>query len=132
MEITGRNRMPVEAKAKWVAALRSGQYKQAKGILYNASTDGYCCLGVLQHCLTGEVELRPGDDTYSSGNLIGDLPSNEWLEKHNIEFSAKGAVVSKPIFKINKAYISANELNDCLHYSFDRIADIVEEQVETF
>jgi hypothetical protein len=130
MEITGHNRMPVEAKAKWVAALRSGQYKQAKGTLYDASTDGYCCLGVLQHCLTGEVERRPDD--YSSSKLIGDLPSNEWVEKHNIQFFAKGKLVSKPVFKINNAYISASELNDSLGYSFDRIADIVEEQVETF
>ena len=33
-----------EFKAKWVAALRSGEYKQAKGRLQE---DGaYCCLGV--------------------------------------------------------------------------------------
>lgn len=31
---------------KWVNALRSGKYKQAKGTLYDEETDGYCCLGV--------------------------------------------------------------------------------------
>ena len=32
-------------KEKWVKALRSGRYKQAKECLYNGG--GYCCLGVL-------------------------------------------------------------------------------------
>jgi hypothetical protein len=32
-------------KEKWVAALRSGEYKQTKGYLRNKK--GYCCLGVL-------------------------------------------------------------------------------------
>lgn len=31
---------------KWVEALRSGEYKQCKGTLHNASTGGFCCLGV--------------------------------------------------------------------------------------
>jgi hypothetical protein len=34
-----------EVKAKWVAALRSGQYEQGKSVL--RSGDRYCCLGVL-------------------------------------------------------------------------------------
>lgn len=34
-----------EWKAKWVAALRSGEYKQISGQLRNAA--GHCCLGVL-------------------------------------------------------------------------------------
>ena len=29
---------------KWVKALRSGKYQQARGVLYDG--DGYCCLGV--------------------------------------------------------------------------------------
>jgi hypothetical protein len=32
-------------KAKWVAALRSGEYKQTTGQL--KKTEGHCCLGVL-------------------------------------------------------------------------------------
>lgn len=34
-----------ERKAAWVAALRSGEYKQAKGAL--RKRDAFCCLGVL-------------------------------------------------------------------------------------
>lgn len=34
----------LELRQKWLAALRSGKYEQAKGYLYNGT--GYCCLGV--------------------------------------------------------------------------------------
>jgi hypothetical protein len=35
-----------EFKAKWVAALRSGEYKQGSGTMYNPDADCFCCLGV--------------------------------------------------------------------------------------
>lgn len=35
----------VETLKAWVKALRSGEYRQAKG--YLKSNEGYCCLGVL-------------------------------------------------------------------------------------
>jgi hypothetical protein len=38
--------MNKEYKQKWVEALRSGEYKQGKGVLRSKS-DEYCCLGVL-------------------------------------------------------------------------------------
>jgi hypothetical protein len=41
---------------------------------------GYCCLGVLEHCLTGEVEM---DDNGGSRGL----PSTEWLAKQGILFA---------------------------------------------
>lgn len=37
--------MNQEIKAKWVAALRSGEYEQGRNYLKGA--EGYCCLGVL-------------------------------------------------------------------------------------
>lgn len=41
--------MDKELKDKWVAALRSGEYKQTKGKFHDTTreTGGYCCLGVL-------------------------------------------------------------------------------------
>ena len=38
-------------KKKWVAALRSGKYKQGKEVLRDG--DRYCCLGVLCEVETG-------------------------------------------------------------------------------
>lgn len=46
--------MDQELKAKWVEALRSGEYKQCKGTLFDGVA--YCCLGVL--C---KVAGRDGD-----------------------------------------------------------------------
>lgn len=37
--------MNQEIKAQWVAALRSGEYKQGTGVLQ--CDDEYCCLGIL-------------------------------------------------------------------------------------
>ena len=39
--------MDQELKAKWVDALRSGEYKQGKERLHNLGDNSYCCLGVL-------------------------------------------------------------------------------------
>ena len=39
-------KMNPEVKAKWVEALRSGEYRQTKGYLHR-NGGGFCCLGVL-------------------------------------------------------------------------------------
>jgi hypothetical protein len=43
--------MDKEIKEKWLKALRSGEYKQGRNLLYQSKIDGteerYCCLGVL-------------------------------------------------------------------------------------
>lgn len=44
--------MKARVKKLWVAALRSGKFKQAKGQLVeikNGNVKGFCCLGVLCH-----------------------------------------------------------------------------------
>lgn len=45
-------KLDAELKAKWVAALRSGQYQQARGSI--GSGDRLCCLGVLAVCVNGQ------------------------------------------------------------------------------
>lgn len=48
-----------EDKEKWIAALESGEYSQAVHTLHDPNTGGFCCLGVLEHCLmNGKVESR--------------------------------------------------------------------------
>jgi len=41
-----KEKLPKEFKEKWVAALRSGDYEQGAGYLYESSSDTYCCIGV--------------------------------------------------------------------------------------
>jgi hypothetical protein len=78
------NIMPQESKDKWVAALRSGDYKQGVGCLYTKTDNAYCCLGVLQHCLTGEVEVEM-ENNYDNTSAV--VPTAAWLDSHNIKFS---------------------------------------------
>ncbi len=44
MRVTKKQRE--QLRKNWVKALRSGKYKQTKGVLCNARTGGHCCLGV--------------------------------------------------------------------------------------
>lgn len=39
-------KLPEDFKQRWIAALRSGEYKQGKVFLYTESTDCYCVMGV--------------------------------------------------------------------------------------
>lgn len=54
-----------ELKTKWVEALRSGEYQQLQGALYDGK-NSYCCLGVLQRVRGTEVPTahtdKDGDD----------------------------------------------------------------------
>jgi hypothetical protein len=55
--------MDPDIKAKWLEALRSGEYKQATQVLQNRR--GYCCLGVLCRAVGAEFqELHSDDDRY--------------------------------------------------------------------
>ncbi|UQD69243.1 hypothetical protein JEY40_24825 [Bradyrhizobium japonicum] len=49
--------MDANLKAKWVEALRSGEYKQIPMELHDRE-GGYCCLGVL--CTVAQIDM---DDT---------------------------------------------------------------------
>jgi len=46
--------MTPDLKAKWVAALRSGEFKQGQGVLWDG-IDRFCCLGVL--CKVAEIPI---------------------------------------------------------------------------
>lgn len=65
--------MRKEDKARWVAALRSGNYHQCEGTLTDGK--GYCCLGVMEKVLgTGQVE-----EDFS-------LPSPQWCVNNHVQF----------------------------------------------
>ena len=51
--------MDDELKAKWVAALRGGEFKQGQSMLHDPGDDSYCCLGVL--CKVVGAKFGPSD-----------------------------------------------------------------------
>jgi hypothetical protein len=56
--------MDPDIKAKWLEALRSGKYQQAREKLYDRGS--YCCLGVLCRAIGAEFQEfnEPDDDRY--------------------------------------------------------------------
>lgn len=111
--------MDTELKAKWVAALRSGEYQQARGTLFDG--EGYCCLGVL--CKVAGLPIRP-----DGGGVLG----------HGIEDASFSSY--EPIFKLVGGYKNSHPLsirNDGardlavqLHpHSFAEIADYIEQNL---
>jgi hypothetical protein len=49
-----------EFKAQWIAALRSGEYKQGHCKMYNPTDSSYCCLGVAYQLGTGSIPPEYG------------------------------------------------------------------------
>lgn len=72
------NKLPEDFKQKWVAALRSGEYKQGKYVLYCRAIDSFCCIGVagkIKGVSLEEMEGKsnPGSDkVYKSCINLGD------------------------------------------------------------
>ncbi|WP_441235620.1 hypothetical protein [Bradyrhizobium sp. 930_D9_N1_4] len=107
--------MDANLKAKWVEALRSGEYKQAR----NALRDGnrYCCLGVL--CKVAGLPIRNdglgveghgvgGKSSYSSYEPIFNLVGG-FDQSHPLSMRNDGAGNFKPhTFKQIADYIEAN------------------------
>lgn len=97
--------MKKEIADRWVAALRSGKYKQGKGELHDKVNNTYCCLGVL--C---EIE--------------GIKSSLDYLieSKENPLISDSGYIQSLdyPLSTLNDGYESDESL------TFDEIADVIQ------
>ena len=111
--------MPAAYLKKWLEGLRSGKYKRGQRTL--KTHDGkYCCLGVLQQVVDGDVER------FDSGVTKG-LPSLEWLKKHNIKFfSTVGDEYTPSVPYLPKLGTTASLANDRLCCSFKQIADAIE------
>lgn len=54
--------MDAQVKAKWIAALKSGNYKQGKGVLADPKRGEHCCLGVLCELAAAEGLIRKAND----------------------------------------------------------------------
>jgi len=123
-----RSKLKPAIKKRWVAALRSGRYKQTRNHLFDrkGGKPGYCCLGVLAHeefdgwwkpdpWLKKEWLLEgwddgddPNEDDVSDWD--GDLPAN-WSSKIGLPQAVQAALV---------------RCNDEGRLSFKQIADVIQ------
>lgn len=115
-------------KRRWVAALRSGKYKQTIWLLFDSENNGFCCLGVM--CALRGAKL----DELDQVGLPGELPNfNELFNidsEHTEFFSEAGGRAWQVPYCGEMVYLS--ELNDDQRLSFKQIANIIERSVDTY
>jgi len=130
--------MPADLADNWLAALRSGGYKQGRCRLMTEELNGdkrYCCLGVLQMVADGAVELDL-EFTYASRALY--VPTKEWLRAHNVCFLGyrhdengdRNLTLDCHIPHIPSDDHSLAYINDNSRKSFVEIADLIEQHLE--
>lgn len=102
---------------KWIAALRSGEYKQYIGALQTSK--GYCCLGVACRALIPKSKLYLYTEEHEKESFLeGILPEQQpnapkWLKYINDDF-----------YSITRKKLTV--LNDEKKLTFDEIADLLE------
>ena len=110
-------------KEKWVKALRSGEYHQGDGQLYNSAENTYCCLGILELVCGTPLEVMDdggtGDKCYSSD--LGDLANAPTEFRKAI--GAGGYKTPAGIL----AEMNDGNAGDGKQYSFEEIALYIEE-----
>jgi len=100
--------MKKEIADKWIAALRSGEYKQGMGALHDTSNDSYCCLGVLCKVMDSPIE---------QGQSFLSLEAQKQADMRTGHGDFHGST-------------SLVNLNDGGEASFDDIANIIEKEWE--
>jgi len=112
--------MPKAVADKWLAALRSDEYRQVTGRL--EKNGGFCCLGVLQHCLDGEVE-KHGD------GLSETLPTSTWLFQKGIHFYDEAELEHDTPYILD-CDETIDLVNDSREKTFLEISDLIETELE--
>lgn len=113
--------MNQEAKKPWLAALRSGKYRQTTESLNDEN--GYCCLGVLCEVAIEnglKINKETNDRSYeTSYDGYVDFPPP-------IVWTWAGLVGNNPYIESKGNYLA--DLNDA-GLSFDEIADLIEKEL---
>jgi hypothetical protein len=126
-------------KEAWVAALRSGDYKQTKYELQDK--DGFCCLGVLcdvyakqnpngQWCAPearGDREFTNGDET--TGNVLPKFVVAWAFQDPTTQLGGGGMLPNRVDVGDGVEFTALYELNDTANYDFEQIADVIVEQL---
>jgi hypothetical protein len=112
------NIMNPEVKAAWVAALRSGEYKQGYMKLYNQKEQTYCCLGVLCQLYANEKGIAFGEVTEPWSVAL--TPSvRDWAGLRSVN----------PYIRFDGNIHDAMSLNDNEKLTFPQIADLIEKNL---
>lgn len=125
--------MDAGVKAKWLEALRSGEYEQTTGAL--RSTNGYCCLGVLCEVAVKNDVIPEGvaadEDvevtTYyyaEAGSWLPDVVA-QWAGLDEGDPGVDLDNAADDHYEGEKHY-TLSSLNDLYGYDFEMIAGVIE------
>lgn len=117
-------KMDPKVKAKWVAALRSGDYKQGQLALRHGD-DKFCCLGVLCDVVDPNGWVESGLGNYLHADGQGSYLPPSIAERVGLRVKPE---VPNPVESKWMPSVSLNALNDC-EYTFAQIADLIEQHL---
>jgi len=99
-----KNKLSKVLKNRWIKALRSGEYKQGIGQLFNKADNSYCCLGI--YCKVNDIKITNfGKDMDRKGYM----PLNNLIGHDNV----------------SKLW----NMNDAKNYSFQKISEWIEKNL---
>jgi hypothetical protein len=110
--------MNPEVRARWCAALRSGEYKQSGG--YLRSVAGYCCLGVLCDLAVKAKVIPPPADWAGHWRFDGD---NHFLPGSVVTWAGLAAIDPAAGTDGSREYLSKANDDGC---TFAEIADLID------
>jgi len=125
--------MKQDVKEKWVAALRSDEYKQTKGVLRD--TYGYCCLGVLCDLYGKEHDVPWSMHPQTPGMRVFDGETTTLPESVRLWAGLGSSLGEQVEFEVDDdselgVHTEAlPEINDAWGKSFNEIANLIEEQL---
>lgn len=123
-------KMNPEVKAKWLAALRSGEYEQGQYRLKREFEDGesrYCCLGVL--C---DLYLKETGGKWHPAPITADLYGIAFSIDEETQFLPPAVIKWAGLVSMEQLLIdgtSLTHLNDSENVSFEGIAALIEENL---
>lgn len=122
-----------DVKAKWLEALRSGQYQQGRFYLHRELDEGrdqFCCLGVLCDIAAKEGVTRiTGHSVHDSNVVTYDkktgLPPSAVV--HWAYGEGSSLLNGEWTVRVGDEYRELNLLNDVERLDFPTIADIIDQ-----
>jgi hypothetical protein len=131
---------------EWIRALRSGDFKQARGVLFKKLTKGeygHCCLGVAVCVAEANGVKLKFDETTQEGGCkvlsvlhertdelcVSDLPR---IVSRKLKIRSSDGTINKPfsIKESGRTMYSLIHLNDTAKWSLAQIADFLEAHPE--
>ena len=118
--------MNADVKTKWVAALRSGDYRQGRMALHGED-DTFCCLGVLCEIAVTDIGLGVTKDPNYNKFEYGPTASGSLLPDLVVAWAGLEGETGANV-EINRRTTSLAQHNDTGR-TFAQIADAIEAQL---